>query len=279
MPVRYLDIYTTKKELVMVQNLSTLKDIRLGIDGNVWLKKITQAASEQYLAGIGGTPSGIRKAIEKELEGFKAASIHPLFVFSGLALIRKEKPFFNEEGRIAKRNTAWDAVNHGKMDMAMSSWNTSFIIHQPDLIHLVIRILKEHNIDYIRAPYGAAAQLVYLERNLKQIIHAIYAGSEGSELLMFDVDRIITSIDFTKQTFSYISKKAVLQDLVLSEEQFLDLCILAGGDHGPTFPPLSLDGAFGFKGKHEIQQHRTGFNFVKANADHPQVAKSNYVEL
>lgn len=51
--------------------LSMLKDIRLGIDGNVWLKKITQAASEQYLAGIGGIPSGMRKAIEKELEGLK----------------------------------------------------------------------------------------------------------------------------------------------------------------------------------------------------------------
>ena len=54
-----------------MQPLSMLKDIRLGIDGNVWLKKIIQASSEQYLAGIGGTPSCLRKAIEKELEGFK----------------------------------------------------------------------------------------------------------------------------------------------------------------------------------------------------------------
>ena len=65
-------VYTTQKSLVSVQPLSILKDIRLGIDGNVWLKKVvTMAASEQYLAGIGGTPSCMRKAIEKELEGFK----------------------------------------------------------------------------------------------------------------------------------------------------------------------------------------------------------------
>ena len=65
-------VYTNQKNLISVQPLSTLKDIRLGIDGNVWLKKIiSQAASEQYLAGIGGTPSCMRKAIEKELEGFK----------------------------------------------------------------------------------------------------------------------------------------------------------------------------------------------------------------
>ncbi|CAO3565577.1 unnamed protein product [Mortierella alpina] len=278
MPVRHLDFYTTQKNLVSVQPLSVLKDIRLGIDGNVWLKKVvTTAASEQYLAGIGGTPSCMRKAIEKELEGFKAASIHPLFVFSGLALIRKDKPYVNDDPKIAKRNAAWDAVNAGKIDLALSSWSTSYVVHQPDLIHLVFRILKERNIDYIRAPYGAGAQLVYLERNPKQIIHAVYAGSE---LLVFDVERVITSIDFVKQTFSVISKKAVLQDLMLSDDQFLDLCILAGFDHCPTFPPLSAEGAFAFKSIHELLlQHRTGFNAVKAYADSPQVVKSNYVDL
>ncbi|KAF9188053.1 hypothetical protein BGZ50_001569 [Haplosporangium sp. Z 11] len=270
-------VYTSQKNLISIQPLSILKDIRLGIDGNVWLKKIVStAASEQYLAGIGGTPSCMRKVIEKELEGFKAASIHPLFVFSGLALIRKDKPYVNDDAKIAKRNAAWDAVNSGKMELALSSWGTSHVVRLPDLIHLVFRILKENNIDYIRAPYGAGAQLVYLERNPKQIIHAVFAGSE---LLMFDVDRVITSIDFVKQTFSVISKKAVLQDLMLSDDQFLDLCILAGFDHCPTFPPLSAEGAFAFKSIHELlQQHRTGFNAVKAYADSPQV-KSNYVDL
>ncbi|KAG0330150.1 hypothetical protein BGZ99_008013 [Dissophora globulifera] len=291
MPVQHLDIYLNQKNLISVQPLSTLSGIRLGIDGNVWLKKVTQAASEQYLAGIGGIPSGLRKAIEKELDGFKAASIHPLFVFSGLALIRKEKPYVSGDAMISKRNTAWDAVNSGKMQLALSSWSTSYVIHQPDLIHLVIRILKEHNVDYIRAPYGAGAQLVYLECNPKQIIHAIYAGSE---LLMFDVDRVITSIDFGKQTFSVITKKNVLQDFMLSDDQFLDLCILAGGDHGQTFPPLASESAFIYKGILELQQHRTGFNFVKAYADAPQifkqkpfaivasyfqVVKSNYVDM
>ncbi|KAF9547070.1 hypothetical protein EC957_008919 [Mortierella hygrophila] len=277
MPVRHLDFYTNQKNLISVQPLSALKDIRLGIDGNVWLKKIiSQSASEQYLAGIGGTPSCMRKAIEKELEGFKAASIHPLFVFSGLTLIRKDKSYVNDDVKMVKRNAAWDAVNAGKMDLALSSWSSSYVVHQPDLVHLVIRILKENNIDYMRAPYGAGAQLVYLERNPKQIIHATYAGSE---LLMFDIDRVITSIDFTKQTFSFIPKKAVLQDLLLSDDQFLDLCILAGFEYCITFPPLATEGSFAFKSIHDLlQQHRTGFNAVKAYAESPQVIKSNYVD-
>jgi hypothetical protein len=110
---------------------------------------------------------------------------------------------------------------------------------------------------------------VYLERNPKQIIHATYAGSE---LLMFDIDRVITSIDFTKQTFSFITKKSVLQDLLLSDDQFLDLCILAGFDYCITFPPLAAEGSFAFKSIHDLlQQHRTGFNAVKAYAESPQV--------
>jgi hypothetical protein len=64
--------YTTQKSLITHQPLATLKDIRLGIDANGWLKRvISSAASEQYIAGIGGAPSCMRKAIEKELEGFK----------------------------------------------------------------------------------------------------------------------------------------------------------------------------------------------------------------
>lgn len=89
---------------------------------------------------------------------------------------------------------------------------------------------------------------------------------------MFDVDRVITSIDFGKHTFTMISKKDVLQDLYLSDDQFLDLCILAGFDQFMTFPPMAAEAAFSFKGIHDLlRQHRTGFNAVKAHADNPQV--------
>lgn len=278
MPVRHLDYYTTQKSLITHQPLSTLKDIRLGIDANVWLKRvISSAASEQYIAGIGGAPSCMRRAIEKELEGFKANSIQPLFVFSGLSLIRKDKPHVNDDNKMAKRTAAWEAMNSSKIEQALSYWTSSYTPQQPDLIHLVIRILKEHGIDYMRAPYGAGPQLVYLERNPKQVIHAIYGGSE---LLMFDVDRVVTSIDFVKQTFGFISKKAVLLDLHLTDDQFLDLCILCGSEHCPTFPPLAEDGGFTFKNIHDLlRQHRTGFNAVKAHADSPLVVKSSYVDI
>ncbi|KAF9582657.1 hypothetical protein BGW38_010924 [Lunasporangiospora selenospora] len=276
MPVRHLDHYTIQK--CQTQPLSTLRDIRLGIDGNVWLRKIITSTSEQYLGAIGGTPSTLRAAIEKELENFKTASIHPLFVFSGLSLIRKEKPSVSDDLKIAKRNAAWDAYYAGKLETQTQFWSSLTSLHQPDLFHLVFRILREHNVDYLRAPYGTCAQLAYLEKNPKQIIHAIYAGSEA---LMFDVDRVITHIDFNKQTFSVIAKSLVLQDLQLSDEQFLDLCLLAGYDHCPPFPLFSTIGSYAIKSISDLlKQHRTGFNAIQAHANNnEQVFKPNYGDL
>ncbi|KAG0265507.1 hypothetical protein DFQ27_000586 [Actinomortierella ambigua] len=278
MPVRLLDCYhIPQRNLIAVHPLSTLKDTRLGIDGNAWVKKISISASEQYLAGIGGVASKLRKAVEKELEGFKNYGIHPMFVFSGLNWTRRDKPSVNDGGKIAMRNSAWEAVNNGKLEQAQSSWSSSNFVHQSDLVHLIIRILKEHGISYMKAPYGAGAQLVYLERNPKQIVHAIYGGSE---LLMFDVDRVITSVNFEKGVFSVISKKALVHDLQLNDDQFLDFCILAGFDQFPSFPPLNMDGAFAIRNLQDmLRTNRTGFNAVKAYADAPSVVSSNYVDL
>lgn len=109
-----------------------------------------------------------------------------MFVFSGLALIRKDKSYVNDDVKMVKRNAAWDAVNAGKMDLALSSWSSSYVVHQPDLIHLVIRILKENNIDYMRAPYGAGAQVCV--RNHRSISLIRLNGNESCEHLTIDAN-------------------------------------------------------------------------------------------
>ena len=90
-------------------------------------------------------------------------------MFSGLNLIRKDKPSVNEGSKLAKRNAAWDAVHNGKMDVALSSWSSSNFVHRSDLIHLVIRILKEHGMNYMKAPYGVGAQVGRINGTLRLI--------------------------------------------------------------------------------------------------------------
>ncbi|CAB4431514.1 unnamed protein product [Rhizophagus irregularis] len=276
--IRHFEFFTAERRLVQHNALSNLKDTRLGIEGTHWLRKLLQnSAKEPATAALGGIPIGLKAAIEKELELIKSYGITPVFVFNGLNVIRKDKPFSTEDTRPTKRAQAWDFYEKGWVDSAYSTWAGSGFINQPDLYYLVFSILKENDIEFIRAPYLAWGQLVYLERHPKGFIHAIYGGSE---LLMYDVEKVIISLDLEKGTYSWLSKKSILLDLSITDEQFLDVCILAGFEICNTFPPLNSEySTFTFKSVHDlVKQHRTGFNAVQNYAEHAGVIKSNYVD-
>ncbi|CAG8438708.1 9726_t:CDS:10 [Diversispora eburnea] len=250
------EIWMKERRLALVSSLANLKDIRLGIEGAHWLRKLLQnTAKEPLTAAIGGLPLGLKAAIEKELELLKSFGITPVFVFNGLSVIRKDKPFSTEDNRPAKRAQAWDIYEKNRG----ITWGVPVSIHQPDLLCFVFEIFKEH------------------ERHSKAYVHALYGGSE---LLMYDVEKVITNIDLEKGTYSWLNKKHILNDLALTDEQFLDVCILAGFEYCGTFPPLNSEFVgFSFKGVHDlIKQHRNGFNAVQSYADHAAVMKTNYIE-
>lgn len=101
----------------------------------------------------------------------------------------------------------------------------------------------------------------------------------------------------------WMSKKTVLQDLHVSDDQFLDICLLAGFEYCNSFPPLNhsaMSMGFTFKGKKKkkggdqmdeklmyghkdvhdlVKHHKTGFNTVQAYVDDPSVSKSHYVDM
>ncbi|KAK9766816.1 hypothetical protein K7432_003834 [Basidiobolus ranarum] len=97
---------------------------------------------------------------------------------------------------------------------------------------------------------------------------------------MYDVDKVIVGMDLEKGNYTWVSKKTILQDLQVNDEQFLDICILAGFEYSSTFPPLQSDMmSFTFKGVIDmIKQYKTGFNAVQGFADHIEVIKSKYVD-
>ncbi|ORE21472.1 hypothetical protein BCV71DRAFT_49595 [Rhizopus microsporus] len=142
---------------------------------------------------MGGLPLRLRESIEKELKQFKSHGITPIFVFPGLSILRKDKPFSKEDTRPSHRAAGWEFYEKGKTDLAMSNWASSGGIHPADLLNCVFHILHENNVEFIRAPYSAWAQLAYMYTHPKQLVNAVYGGSE---LLMWDIDKMITSIDF-----------------------------------------------------------------------------------
>lgn len=65
----FLQVFTAERCLIQTSAVTQLKDTRLGIDGNYWIRKIV--AKENAVAAMGGLPLRLTASIEKELEGFK----------------------------------------------------------------------------------------------------------------------------------------------------------------------------------------------------------------
>ena len=125
---------------------------------------------------------------------------------------------------------------------------------------------------------SSAFQLVYLQRHPKQYIHAIFGSTDT--LLYPGVDKLITSIDLSSPspTFTCVSKRVILSDLQLNEEQFLDAGILVGCEHSPPFPPTAHD--YTVKATVDmVKYYKSGQAAVSAFADHPGVKAFGYHEL
>lgn len=62
-------VFTAERRLIQTSAVSQLKETRLGIDGNYWLRKVV--AKENAVTAMGGLPLRLVETIERELEGYK----------------------------------------------------------------------------------------------------------------------------------------------------------------------------------------------------------------
>jgi hypothetical protein len=78
---------------------------------------------------------------------------------------------------------------------------------------------------------------IYLQQHQKAFVHVVYGPTDN--LLYPGVDKLITSVNLTgvDPTFTFTSKKAILGNLGVTEDQFLDIGILVGFDYVQPFPP------------------------------------------
>jgi len=92
------------------------------------------------------------------------------------------------------------------------------------------------------------------------------------------VDKLITNVDFSASppTFQFISKKSLMSDLGLTEEQFLDTGLLLGCDHLPTFPATYEHNLKSFVDM--VKFYKTGHAAVNAFLEHPGVKQTSYMD-
>jgi hypothetical protein len=93
--------------------------------------------------------------------------------------------------------------------------------------------LHKLGIKVFTAPYSAAPQLVYMEKN------NMSDGCAGSAaLLAFGANLVITSIDFEHKTARWIDSKVCQGKLMLTPDSFTDLLLLSGNVPA-LLPPLA----------------------------------------
>lgn len=260
MPVRKLDEFLRERNLIQVVPLSSLNGVRVGVDGNVWLKQA--APQEPFHVAIGGPPLSLEAALLASANQYRDAGLKPLFVFAGLAVPRKDggRASFAADMRHQLRISGWEAYYKGDIRRAATDFAASEKNAAPNHLHQVMALLAAERFDYFRAPMLAWSQLAYFERC--RLCHYV-AG--GSHLLLAGCERVVLDFDFNARVAHVVELRRVLDELGLqSFDHFLDMCVLAGFDYSTTFPPLLETPPFTFRAAVDMVKHfRSGLNAVQ----------------
>jgi len=280
MPIKHLENYLSERKHTQTFPLSVLSDSRLGIDASYYLKILTDnpPSREPLLAATGGLPLALTTRIESDLRTLEKLRIKPVFVFPGLLPSKRWKQYqyhLEHNDACRDRREAWAKYEAGQEDAAVKLFEGRSGLQQWDLWRMVLRIFRHRNVEFLVAPYVAWAQLIYMQRHPKSYIHAIFGPTDT--LLYPGVDKLITSLDLTSATpsFSFVSKRTILNDLVVSEDQFLDIGILVGFEHSPPFPPTLHEQAL--KATVDmVKYYKSGHAAVSAFTDHPGVKSIQY---
>ncbi|CAO1618755.1 unnamed protein product [Sympodiomycopsis kandeliae] len=309
--INSLDDLLSERNLTQSCPLSALADTRIAIELDLYLHKLLTdpATSEPYVAAHGGAPLQLITHIESDLRTLERNRIKPVFVLSGITPVRNTRPFSLDDPKTRLRDLAWDAYESGDVDGMQDLLVRSASTDINDVVRSVLRAFRQRNVEFIVAPYLATAQLVSLERHPRGYAHSIHGSTT---LLLFPrVDRVILTLNLAAGNFTYVSKQAVMHELgTRTEDEFMDVALLAGWDHGSTFPPLA-DGTLGpvpaaataaakaassgekgaghpMSPEHKpvnlrqvadlVRQHRTGVALCHAFAEHPTVKQHNYLD-
>ncbi|KAI9733347.1 MAG: hypothetical protein M1834_003431 [Cirrosporium novae-zelandiae] len=281
MTIRTLDEWASNH--VQTLPLAALKGTRIGIDATNYLEQYLSNPKykEPLLPAHGGTLFGFRGVVEGNLNILRSFEITPVFVFNGMDFGKGETSLASFTTALQANAQAWDFYDRQQAEKVVEIFGSSDSIKPGHLHRALQKVLLNQNIAFQVAPYSALAQLAYLDKHSIQFVDAI-AGS--TELFIFDVDKVITKFDFDDSTFSWISRRSCIDDLRISNDFFVDVCLLAGSSILPTFPPLE-NPVFYPKGygireivnmMHSLGRNVTGL--VNHYQDDPQLGNSQYLD-
>lgn len=168
----------------------------------------------------------VKEICNSYLDLLERNKIRPLVVFDGLPLPGKDRERDNRAMQRKQQQQKADQLRRsGKVTEARNALAAAAEINH-DLVCGFIQTCRQKSIDYVVAPYEADAEIALLyEHGYVDI-----AISEDSDLLAYGCQKVLFKLRLDG-VCEVIELGKVLQHLSLTQEEFLDMCIVAGCDY------------------------------------------------
>lgn len=159
MSIRPLDEWASARTQSLP--LSALKGAVVGIDASHYISQhlLHHSTREPLLVALGGFPFALKTNIERELQSFKELGVACLFVFNGLEFGKKDQRPHVQTESLRAFEQAWELYDQQQADQVVDAFSGAGTPRPESLYRFLQRILYQNGVDFIVAPYSAAAQV------------------------------------------------------------------------------------------------------------------------
>ncbi|RMZ90567.1 hypothetical protein DV736_g2203, partial [Chaetothyriales sp. CBS 134916] len=282
MPIEKFDVWASRLRHNLP--LSTLKDAVLGIDASYYLELALRNNEEYLINAHGGLSFTLERELEDDLKVLRAAGVGAVFVFNGVSHVNKSPSDWQSAQSTQAIENGFIKIRN-KDDQSKIAEEFSKAKYPVEILHRYLQqLLVKYDVDFLVAPYAAAAQLAYMLHASEQWIDAVMGSTE---CFLFSVDKIITKInhgkDITTPSFDWISRASLEERLKAPPELLRDGQLLLGTSFSLPFPPLE---AQSFSKLVTIQDaiymlnsaQRSVLQLCKAYQNNPTVVELDYAD-
>ncbi|KAG9961067.1 PIN domain-like protein, partial [Aureobasidium melanogenum] len=232
--------WAASAQLGHTDSFAELNERRLGIEAEDFIANIltTSPTKEPLLPALGGLPFALEETITNHVGVLRSYGCQPYFIFNGVTSNGQEERLQAATRATKSIANAWELYGASEPERAVAEFDTlSGTINVDNIYRFVQNILRKHDVDFLVAPHSACAQLASIAGT--EFCDAV-AGS--SDILMYEIDQLITKLDFEQAQFSWVTRRECMEALgAPSTAMFVDACLLSGCSILPTLPQLEND--------------------------------------
>ncbi|KAK5731353.1 hypothetical protein LTR15_001293 [Elasticomyces elasticus] len=219
--------WVAAEQLLSTCELTAFKKSCLAFDAEDYLDNLLTATltREPLLPALGGLPFALQKHVDEDLQNLKDAGIKPIFVFNGLSAASIDGKMREREAKRASKilDDAWRIYDQGRGEEAVNAFGKACTYKTSHILRWLFAHLHQQGITVRTAPYCAAAQLIHLLQD--GFCDGIVASAAP---LVFGADKVITSLDFSAGTVSWVDSATCQGKTMFTLDAFSDLLLLSG---------------------------------------------------